>query len=96
MRRAARIDRTQPAIVAALTQAGYSVCDLSGVGGGLTDLLIGGIDRRTGQRANWLLEVKTERGKLNARQQAWHADWRGPIAVVRTVEEALTVVGALT
>lgn len=92
---AKRTDANQAEIVQALRQAGYSVCDLSKVGGGVTDLLIGGICKETGKRRNWILEVKTVTGKLNKRQQAWHADWRGQRDVVRTIDEALAAVGAL-
>jgi hypothetical protein len=88
-------DKNQNSIVQELTQAGYSVCDLSAVGYGLTDLLVGGVDRRDGIRKNWLMEVKTEKGKLNPLQQEWHAAWRGQKQVVRTPNEALLVVGVL-
>jgi len=88
-------DANQNPIVRELTQAGYSVCDLSAVGYGLTDLLVGGIDRRTGERRNWLMEIKTEKGKLNLLQREWHAAWRGPVHVVRSADEALVIVGVL-
>ena len=93
-RYARKKDTNQNPIVRELVQAGYSVQDLSPVGGGLTDLLVGGIDRRTGERRNWLFEVKTDRGKLNPRQQDWHAEWRGQVDVVRSAVDALRVVGA--
>lgn len=89
-------DANQNPIVQELTQAGYSVQDMSTIGGGLTDLLVGGIDRRDGVRKNWLIEVKTKKGKLNPRQEEWHGNWRGPVYVVRTPNEALLVVGVLT
>lgn len=90
-----RRDANQNPIAAGLIQAGYSVFDASAVGGGFTDLVVGGIDRADGQRKNWIIEVKTAEGKLNARQKEWHADWRGPIHVVRSLDEALAVVGVL-
>ena len=95
MRYNKRKDANQNPIVRELIQAGYSVEDLSPVGGGLTDLLVGGIDRRTGERRNWLMEVKADKGKLNTRQQEWHAAWRGPVEIVRTPHEALVIVGAI-
>ena len=90
-----RRDANQNPIAAGLIQAGYSVFDASAVGGGFTDLVVGGIDRADGQRKNWIIEVKTEHGNLNARQKQWHASWRGPIHVVRSLNEALAVVGVL-
>lgn len=94
MRRAVQRDANQAEIVQALEQAGYSVEDLAPVGGGVPDLLVGGIDRRTGLPATWIMEVKTRSGRLNKRQKAWHAAWRGPIVTVRTPAEALAAVGA--
>lgn len=93
MRRIHRVDANQSEIVTALTQAGYSVLDLSGVGGGAGDILVGGVDRADGVCKLWLLEIKTASGHLNALQQEFHAAWRGPIHVVRSVDEALRIVG---
>lgn len=89
-------DANQNSIVDQLVDAGYSVQDMSPIGGGLTDLLVGGIDRRDGIRKNWLMEVKTEKGKLNKRQIEWHGSWRGPKHIVRTPNDALLLVGVLT
>lgn len=85
--RAAKVDINQPAIVAALRDAGASVEPLHRVGAGCPDLLVG----IRGQ--NYLLEVKNGKGKLNDIQQKWHPAWRGQVAVVTTPEEALTVIG---
>lgn len=78
-----RLDANHQAIRDALEQAGASVdprCP--------ADLLVGFRGR------NYLLEVKTSKGKLRASQETFRAGWRGHYAVVRSVEEALTVVGA--
>lgn len=97
MRQRARVDATQSAIVQALRQVGATVQDLSRVGGGCADLLVarpmpcpccGAHYPR-----NVLLEVKTERGTLNALQVDFHATWRGPVFVVRNVDDALKAVG---
>jgi hypothetical protein len=93
VRRAARRDTNHAQIARALEDLGYSVLDLSRVGEGCPDILVGGIDRATGQRTAWLMEIKTERGKLRPGQEAFRAAWRGPIATVRTVDEAFRVVG---
>lgn len=41
-----------------------------------------------------LLEVKTEDGQLSASEQRFHELWPGVVIIVRSVEEALEVVGA--
>jgi hypothetical protein len=83
MRRAGRVDLTQPAIVKALRDIGASVQVLSAVGGGCPDLAAGHRGR------TYFLECKTgEGGKLNEAQKKWHAKWAGHVAIVRTPEEA--------
>ena len=81
-----KADRNQAAIVDALRTVGCSVQPLHGAGSGVPDLLVGY------RGVNLLMEVKNgKRGKLTPAQYVWHRDWRGPLAVVRSVEEALTV-----
>ena len=105
--RAARVDQNQSEIVDALRRVGCSVQDLHEVGQGCPDLLVGVpsyytmIDPENGERFmvnashNILLEVKSAHGKLNEREAAWHADWRGQVCIVRSVDEALAAVGIL-
>lgn len=81
-------DGPRAEIVKALRDAGCSV-DLLPGGKGRPDLLIGHAG------VNWLLEVKALKGKLKAAQVVWHAVWRGQVATVRTVDEALVAVGLL-
>lgn len=45
---------------------------------------------------NYLLEVKTAKGKLRASQERFWASWRGQKALVRTLDEALAVIGAIS
>ena len=91
MRRAARTDANQAAIVRALESLGCTVQSLAAVGGGVPDLLIGW------RGLNLLLEVKdggkppSER-KLTPDQVRWHRDWRGQVAVVETVDDAIQAV----
>ena len=85
---ARRTDENQESIVAALRAVGCSVECLHAVGKGVPDLLVG---LRNG--VNLLLEVKSATGKLTPEQQEWHAKWRGHVAVVRSIEEALRAVG---
>lgn len=97
MRRAAKVDENQAAIVAALRAAGASVQSLAAVGDGCPDLLVGYDSGRLGLRLNHLLEVKdlasSRKDKLNDRQALWHAKWRGGVHVVRNPREALQVIG---
>ena len=91
MRRAARTDENQPAIVAALEAIGARVQILSAVGGGCPDLLVGH------RGVNWLLEIKnptkpkTDR-QWTPEQALWHATWQGQVRVVETEMDALGVV----
>lgn len=92
MRRAARTDANQTAIVKALRSVGASVQVLSAVGEGVPDLLAG----RRG--VNYLLEVKDGAKPLSAQklteaQEAWHQGWAGEVRTVRSVAEALRAVG---
>lgn len=89
MRRAAKVDRNQGDIVEMLRAVGASVESLARVGAGVPDLLVG----FRGQ--NWLLEVKVGKGALTEDQQEWHPAWRGQVAVVRSADEALRVIGAM-
>jgi hypothetical protein len=87
MRRAAKVDANQSAIVDALRSYGCSVTSLAPVGRGCPDLLVG-IHKRTG-----LIEVKqpkkTER--LTDDQIKWWQEWKGgPVAIVSDVDGALT------
>jgi len=91
MRRAAKTDRNQAEIVAALRKAGCAVQDLSAVGRGVPDLLVA----RAG--LNILLEVKDGKKppsdrRLTPEQEAWHAAWPGDVYVVTSVTEALAVI----
>ena len=90
MRRAAKIDRDQPEIVDGLIRFGATVQSLATVGVGCPDLLVGFKER------NYLLEVKNESDppsaqKLTDYQKAWHKMWRGRVATVRSLSEAILV-----
>jgi hypothetical protein len=90
VRRAAKIDANQAEIVKALRKVGCSVLSLAAIGRGAPDLLLGY------QGKNVLLEVKRPRGKLNDQQQAFRAAWQGDLCVVRSVDDALLVLGIVT
>lgn len=84
MRRAANIDKNQPAIVAALRQIGVAVEII----GKPMDLLIW----HRGEYA--LIEIKNPDGfdRLTKDQVEFMARWPGKIHVVRSVEEAVRAV----
>ena len=93
MRLAARTDRNHKEIVRVLRQLGASVCDLSGVGHGCPDILVGFRGK------THLMEIKDGlkspcRRRLTPDEQEWHESWRGrPVAVVESVPDALEVIG---
>ena len=85
MRWARKTDSNQTEIVDALEKIGCSVVDLSRVGDGVPDILVG-----------WrgvcvLLEIKTIGGKLNPKQTEFAQLWRGSLYTVHTPEEAIRV-----
>lgn len=108
-RRAARLDLTHRAMVADLTRLGWSVVDLSAAGAvvpGLPDLVIargGGLPFDPPPTARGLLtsgdalfvEVKSPGGKLEATQQTWAMQWRGPLAVCETAEDVIAAWNAM-
>lgn len=78
---AKKVDANQVALVRYARELGASVQHLHSVGGGVCDLIIGhnGI--------NYLCEVKTEKGKLNALQVEFMQGWKGHTCVIRTKED---------
>lgn len=86
-----RVDANHGAVRDGLRACGYISQDLSQVGDGCPDLLVG---------APWgqlfLLEVKSEKGKLTPDQEVWHVAWRHqrPL-VVRSVADAVKQMTAL-
>jgi len=92
MRRAAKVDANQSEMVADLRACGVSVQPLHSVGGGVPDLLCGFRGR------NVLIEVKDgskppSARKLTKDQVEWHGAWRGQVAVAKSTEEALAILG---
>lgn len=87
-RYAAKVDANQNEIVKGLRQIFGDECvfDLSAVGSGCPDVMIG-VRGRT-----LLMEIKTDKGKLTTDQQIFHRTWMGQVDVVRTLQEALAVI----
>ena len=93
MRRAAKVDANQAAVVAALEKVGCTVQSLAAVGTGVPDLLVGYHGK------NFLLEIKDGTKPPSARyltedQIRWHNHWRGRVRIANSVAEALNLVGA--
>ena len=91
MRRAARVDANQVAIVKALRDIGASVCVTSSLGKGFPDIVVGLRGK------NYLLEIKDpgkppSAQKLTDLEASWHERWRGQVAVVKTVQETIFAV----
>lgn len=82
----ARTDANQSEIVKALENAGATVVKLHKVGAGVPDLMVGYLGTTS------LIEVKTIKGKLNPKQQAWHEWWDGQADIARTPEEAVGII----
>jgi len=78
----AKRDANEKAIVDDLIAIGCSVVRLDKP----LDLLVGY------RGVNWLLEVKTEKGKLTPDQEEFIPEWRGQVAIVRTSEQAISIV----
>lgn len=89
MPQAARTDANQQEIVDALRDAACDVFITSGVGRGFPDLVVG----RAGY--TYLIEAKTDDGYLTEPQIKFHRNWRGHVAIARTIDEALRAVGLL-
>lgn len=95
MRYGAKKDANHDEIVDALKAVGVSVIDMSHVGKGFPDLIIGF------RSETILVEIKnpkTAYGKkgLNKNQQKWKEQWiGGPYCVVDSVEAALRMIGVV-
>ena len=83
MRRAARVDQNQQAIVQGLRDAG---CDVAVIKLPV-DIVVGYEGR------NYLMEVKRPGEPLQFNQHKFLTEWKGQKALVTTLEEALHVVG---
>ena len=93
MRRAAKKDRNHNAICDHLTALGYRCLDLSRVGDGCPDVLVIGVDRRTGLRRSWLVEIKMPGERLTTHEMRFHQAWSGDVWIVESVAAAETLVG---
>jgi hypothetical protein len=81
--RNARVDQNQKLIVEALRAAGASVWDTHTLGHGFP-----GLDGKT-----YLVEVKYHSAPLTDDELSFLRKWRGHYKVIRSVEEALRMIG---
>ncbi len=93
MRRRGRVDDNQPAMVADLRKIGASVAVTSGVGDGFGDIVVGY------RGLNFCFEIKDpnkapSKRKLTPDEKTFHAEWRGQIDIILTLEDALKIMGA--
>ena len=92
MRRAAKVDANHSLIVDGLRSFGVSVHSTAQLGKGFPDLCCGYKGR------NVLLEVKDEgqspsKKKLTPYEQIFAKNWRGQVATVECLNDALVVLG---
>ena len=85
--RAKRVDANQKDIIHALKTFGASIVDLSGVGKGCPDLLIGFKGK------TYLIEVKRDsKAKFTPQQLHFNESWTGGIiARIETVDEVIAL-----
>jgi hypothetical protein len=91
VRRAAKVDRNHNEVVDAFRAIGCSVQSLAAQGNGCPDLLV-----HCPLPGYLLVEVKDGQlppsaRKLTPDQERWHAAWRGPVHVVKSVDEAIAL-----
>lgn len=85
MYRAAKRDANEAGIIEVLRSLDYSVQQLDDPG--VPDLLVGK------DQVNYLIEIKTENGKLTASQIEWINNWNGSVAVCNSIEQVMIVLG---
>ena len=84
---AKRVDANQPSIVEGLRQIGATVLHIHMVALNSPDIVVGHHGK------NYLFEIKTSSGRVRPGQRDWHLAWRGQVAVIRSLEDALAVMG---
>jgi len=82
-----RVDANQAQIVADLRAVGATVLHLHTVGRRCPDILVGH------RGFNYLFEIKSPKGQPTRKQVRWHKLWRGQVAVIWSVEDALEIMG---
>lgn len=88
--RFARVDANHGEIVDALRKVGVSVQSLASIGHGCPDIVC------AKGSMTWMVEIKGAKGKLTPDQIKFIGAWRGTVHIVRTVNDALQLVGVLS
>ena len=83
MRLRARVDRNQKEVVDVFRSFGLSWLPLHQVGKGCPDGVVANDDQ------NILVEIKDGKTDLTDDQIEFHDRWRGPLLIIRDVEEAI-------
>ena len=88
----AKSDDNQPEIVAEFRRLGASVTPTHMVGSGFVDIVVGHEGR------NYLVEIKDgakqpSQRKLTPDEQEYHANWKGTLHIVETIDDCAGVLG---
>lgn len=83
-----KTDKNQKEIVEYLEKMGASVQDLSPVGGGCVDILVGF------QGVNYCFEIKMPNGVVTPAQWKWHDNWKGQKTIVDCKEDIVVYLKA--
>lgn len=81
---ARKVDSTHKAVVEAFRAAGWHVLSTFRLPNA-PDLFVAKAGRTVA------VEVKGPKTRISAGQQSWHADWPGETAIVRGIEDVLTL-----
>lgn len=88
--RARRTDGTHAAIRDGLRELGAEVTDLSGVGGGIPDMIV-----RWRGRSVWMDAKTSGGGETSLQSDLWPRLPGGPVIVARSVEDAVSQILAV-
>lgn len=88
-----RVDANHVAIVKGLRNIGATVQSLADLGKGAPDIAVGW------RGVNTFLEIKNplmppSKQRLTEAEEEWHCEWRGQVAIVTSLDEALRAIGA--
>jgi hypothetical protein len=94
MHRVARIDSNQTTITQALRRMGATVTPTHTIGNGFPDLAVGW------KGVTLLIEIKDgskppSKRRLTPDEQEWHDRWRGQVAIVESVEDAVALLNGV-